>query len=84
MSDEVVFRKHPMPSRLSAQTSIMHKENEIGAFSIAPLEHLELGLGRRRICDITVELKFDGHAASLEGMSGLWRKQKTRNLTYPI
>jgi hypothetical protein len=44
MLDEVPLRKHPMSAGLGAQTPVMNEENQIGAFSIATFQFLDVRL----------------------------------------
>jgi hypothetical protein len=59
------FREHPVPTRLHAETPIMHKENEVCPLSVPPFTKLELAFMSRRFCMISVEAKFHSHSTRL-------------------
>ena len=59
------FGKHPMSSCLHTQTSIVNPKHEISTLAIAALTHLKLILVQRLIGNMSVKIKFDGHATCL-------------------
>jgi hypothetical protein len=59
------LREHPLTAGLHAQTPIMHEQHEVGAFAIATLPKLQLGLVWWRWRNIPVKAQFNGHTTSL-------------------
>lgn len=71
---------------LHTQAAIMDEENEVGPFPIAPLESLEIGLMRRWICDVAIQIQLHCHSTCLEENKYQWDLaiRWARELTKPM
>jgi hypothetical protein len=76
MFDEFVSRKHVVPSGLSAEASVMNKEDKICPLSVPAFEPLQRALMRRRACNVSIEAQFHSHSTSLRYMSDIGKMRR--------
>ena len=57
--------QHPLPTRLHAQTSVMHKQYEVRPLPIPTLTLLRVRLLVGRFRDVAIEAYFNGHATRI-------------------
>lgn len=75
-----------MPTRLHAETPVMHKKDEVCPLSVPPFTKLELGFMSRRFRMISVEAEFHSHPTGLNKIRNLISSRLISSgaLTYPI